>query len=87
MKAIGSNKESSRRVWVGARSKADDISEIESLNRVNETIKPAIEKVGAHSCAPLLDFNRLNITLNNIEKLTFGECLPDSGRSLIVGAR
>lgn len=59
-------------------SKADDISEIESLKDVNiDTIKPAEKKL-------LLDFDKLNITLDNIEGLTFGPCLPDGRRSLIV---
>jgi hypothetical protein len=54
---------------------ADDISDINSLNNVN--IKPSEKKL-------LLDFAQLNITLDNIEGLTFGPCLPDGQRALVV---
>ena len=56
---------------------ADDISKRESLKTVNiKNIKPAQKKL-------LLDFNQLKIPLDNIEGLTFGQCLPDGRRSLI----
>jgi len=56
---------------------ADDISKIASLKTVNiNKIKPAQKKL-------LFNFNRLNIPIDNIEGLTFGQCLPNGRRSLI----
>ncbi|WP_009633125.1 esterase-like activity of phytase family protein [Synechocystis sp. PCC 7509] len=57
---------------------ADNIRDINSLSAVDITnIKPAKKEL-------LLDFDKLNITLDNIEGLTFGPDLPDGKRSLIV---
>ncbi len=57
---------------------ADNISNINSLSTVDITnIKPVQKEL-------LLDFDKLNITLDNIEGLTFGPDLPDGRRSLIV---
>jgi hypothetical protein len=59
-------------------AEADDISNIESLKNANiDKIKPAQKKL-------LLDFNKLNIPLDNIEGLTFGPCLPNGRRVLIA---
>ena len=56
---------------------ADDISKIASLKTVNiNKIKPAQKKL-------LFNFNQLNIPIDNIEGLTFGQCLPNKRRSLI----
>lgn len=56
---------------------ADDISKIASLKAVNiNKIKPAQKKL-------LFNFNQLNIPIDNIEGLTFGQCLPNGRRSLI----
>ena len=56
---------------------ADDISKIASLKAVNiNKIKPAQKKL-------LFNFNQLNIPIDNIEGLTFGQCLPNKRRSLI----
>lgn len=56
---------------------ADDISKIASLKTVNiNKIKPAQKKL-------LFNFNQLNIPIDNIEGLTFGQCLPNGRRSLI----
>lgn len=58
---------------------ADDISSIDSLIAAGDldTIKPAQKKL-------LLDLSELNITLDNIEGLTFGPDLADGRRSLIL---
>ena len=57
---------------------ADDISDISSLNAADiSNIKSAQKEL-------LFDFDKLNITLDNIEGLTFGPDLPDGRRSLIV---
>ena len=56
---------------------ADDISKIASLKAINiNKIKPAQKKL-------LFNFNQLNIAIDNIEGLTFGQCLPNKRRSLI----
>jgi 3-phytase len=58
--------------------KATDISSINSLSAINlNTIKPAQKKL-------LLDFEKLGLTLDNIEGLTFGPNLADGRKSLIV---
>ena len=58
--------------------KATDISSINSLSAINlNTIKPAQKKL-------LLDFEKLGLTLDNIEGLTFGPDLADGRKSLIV---
>ncbi len=65
------------RLYEVSLAHADDISKRESLKTVNiNKIKPAQKKL-------LLDFNQLKIPLDNIEGLTFGQCLPDGRRSLI----
>ena len=57
---------------------ADDISDINSLSTVDiSSIKSAEKEL-------LLNFDDLNITLDNIEGLTFGPDLPNGRRSLIV---
>lgn len=57
---------------------ADDIRDIDSLSAVDiNTIKPVQKKL-------LLDFQTLNLPLDNIEGLTFGPQLADGRRSLIV---
>ncbi len=57
---------------------ADDISDISSLSTVDiSNISPAQKEL-------LLNFDDLNITLDNIEGLTFGPDLPNGRRSLIV---
>jgi hypothetical protein len=57
---------------------ADDISKIASLSSVDiSTIKSARKQL-------LLNFEKLNLTLDNIEGLTFGSNLPNGRRSLIV---
>lgn len=58
-------------------AKADDISRIASLKSVNiNKIRPVQKKL-------LINFNELNIPIDNIEGLTFGQCLPNGKRSLI----
>jgi hypothetical protein len=57
---------------------ADDISNINNLDTAKiKNIKLAKKKL-------LLDFDKLNITLDNIEGLTFGPNLPNGRRSLII---
>jgi 3-phytase len=57
---------------------ADNIRKIKSLKAANiNKIKPVQKKL-------LLNLNQLNINLDNIEGLTFGPCLPDGRRSLIL---
>ena len=66
------------RLYEVSLAHADNISKRERLKGVNmKNIKPAQKKL-------LLDFNELKIPLDNIEGLTFGQCLPDGRRSLIV---
>lgn len=56
---------------------ADDISKIASIKAINiNKIKTAQKKL-------LFNFNQLNIPIDNIEGLTFGQCLPNGRRSLI----
>ncbi|MBW4664512.1 MAG: esterase-like activity of phytase family protein [Chroococcus sp. CMT-3BRIN-NPC107] len=57
---------------------ADDISDIDSLSSTD------ISSINSAQKELLLDFDELNITLDNIEGLTFGPDLPDGRRSLIV---
>ncbi len=57
---------------------AEDISDIDSLKAVD------IRKINSARKKLLFDFDKLNITLENIEGLTFGPNLPDGRRSLIV---
>lgn len=57
---------------------ADNISTINSLSIFKtRNIKPARKKL-------LLDFDKLNLKLDNIEGLTFGPNLPNGRRSLII---
>lgn len=65
------------RLYEVSLAHADNISKRESLKAVNiNKIKPAQKKL-------IFDFNELKIPLDNIEGLTFGQCLPDGRRSLI----
>jgi 3-phytase len=65
------------RLYEVSLAHADDISK-RDLKGINiNKIKSAQKKL-------LLDFNELKIPLDNIEGLTFGQCLPDKRRSLIV---
>lgn len=57
---------------------ADDISNIASLSEVD------INKIQAADKKLLLDFDELNLELDNIEGLTFGPDLENGRRSLIV---
>ena len=57
--------------------KADNIQELESIKSANSEIVPAEKTL-------LLNLNRLNILIDNIEGLTWGSPLPEGGRSLIL---
>lgn len=58
-------------------TKATDIIKIPSLKAINiNNIKPAPKKL-------LFNFTQLNIPIDNIEGLTFGQCLPNGRRMLI----
>jgi 3-phytase len=57
---------------------AQDISQVESLKNTN------LSKIKAANKKLLLDLADLNITLDNVEGLTFGPCLADGRRSLIL---
>lgn len=57
---------------------AEDISQIESLNNIN------LRKIKAVQKKLLLNLADLNITLDNVEGMTFGPCLADGRRSLIL---
>lgn len=57
---------------------ADDISNIASLSKVDSNKIQAVDK------KLLLDFDKLNLQLDNIEGLTFGPDLRNGRRSLIV---
>lgn len=57
---------------------ADDISDIDSLSSTD------LSNINSAQKELLLDFDELNITLDNIEGLTFGPDLPDGRRSLII---
>ena len=56
---------------------ADNIQELESIKLANSEIVPAEKTL-------LLNLNRLNILIDNIEGLTWGSPLPEGGRSLIL---
>lgn len=56
---------------------ADNIQELESITQAKSAIIPAEKTL-------LLNLNRLNILIDNIEGLTWGSPLPKGGRSLIL---
>lgn len=56
---------------------ADNIQELESIKPAKSAIIPAEKTL-------LLNLNRLNILIDNIEGLTWGSPLPEGGRSLIL---
>lgn len=57
---------------------ADNINDINSLSTID------ISNINSAQKELLLNFDDLNLTLDNIEGLTFGPDLPDGRRSLIV---
>jgi hypothetical protein len=57
--------------------KADNIQDVTSIKQAKSAIIPAEKTL-------LLNLNRLNILIDNIEGLTWGSLLPAGGRSLIL---
>lgn len=65
------------KLFLVSLEKADNIQELPSLKEINTEIIPTEKTL-------LLNLSRLNISIDNIEGLTWGSSLPETGRSLIL---